>query len=203
MKNLFYLFLIYVISSLLINYTESYKLQIFSTRIKHIKAYSSILLYAKKRTITKRIKNNYDNNNNNNSNTEQSEGSKGYNEADVRVTFTKSSMNNNKSEIDKVINDDYSNKLINNLQKSDDLKIPTLASQLEDDINSWKLQNSYKSNNSNSNDSDISLKAKDFISTVLIADFFVVMFFLVWFIFGAALKNVNPYFLEKFQDIFQ
>ena len=44
---------------------------------------------------------------------------------------------------------------------------------------------------------------KDVVGLVLIADFFVVIVFLVWFLFAAAMQSTNPFFLEKFQDIFQ
>lgn len=44
---------------------------------------------------------------------------------------------------------------------------------------------------------------KDVITAVLIGDFFVVIGFLVWFLFAAAMQKTNPFFLEKFQDVFQ
>ena len=44
---------------------------------------------------------------------------------------------------------------------------------------------------------------KDVVGALLIADFFVVIAFLVWFLFAAAMQSTNPFFLEKFQDIFQ
>lgn len=43
---------------------------------------------------------------------------------------------------------------------------------------------------------------KDLISLVLIADFFVVILFLGWFVAAALLKDTNPFLLERFQDIF-
>ena len=53
-------------------------------------------------------------------------------------------------------------------------------------------------------DSSTALQSiKDLVGVVLIADFFVVMVFLVWFLFAAAMQKTNPFFLEKFQDIFQ
>lgn len=45
--------------------------------------------------------------------------------------------------------------------------------------------------------------AKDILSFVLVADFFLVIFFLVWFLAAAATQKANPYLLERFQDIFQ
>ena len=41
------------------------------------------------------------------------------------------------------------------------------------------------------------------VTSVLIADFFVVMFFLIWFLLAAALQSTYPVVLERFQDIFQ
>ena len=53
-------------------------------------------------------------------------------------------------------------------------------------------------------DSSAALQSiKDIVGVVLIGDFFVVMVFLVWFLFAAAMQKTNPFFLEKFQDIFQ
>ena len=43
---------------------------------------------------------------------------------------------------------------------------------------------------------------KDAVSIVLLVDFFVILFFLGWFILAAVLKDSNPYFLERFQDLF-
>jgi hypothetical protein len=43
---------------------------------------------------------------------------------------------------------------------------------------------------------------KNIFSLVLIADFFIVIFFLIWFLIAAALQSTNPFFLERFQDIF-
>jgi hypothetical protein len=49
----------------------------------------------------------------------------------------------------------------------------------------------------------IANKAKNVFSTILIADFFVVLVFLVWFLAAAALQSTYPVVLERFQDIFQ
>ena len=38
---------------------------------------------------------------------------------------------------------------------------------------------------------------------MLIADFFVVIVFLLWFLVAAALQKTYPVVLERFQDIFQ
>ena len=44
---------------------------------------------------------------------------------------------------------------------------------------------------------------QDALSFVMVADFFVVMIFLVWFLAAAAMQKTNPWLLERFQDIFQ
>jgi hypothetical protein len=44
---------------------------------------------------------------------------------------------------------------------------------------------------------------KNALSLVLVADFFVVIVFLVWFLAAAAMQKANPFLLERFQDIFQ
>ena len=46
-------------------------------------------------------------------------------------------------------------------------------------------------------------RIKSAFSAVLIADFFVVIAFLVWFLVAAALQGTYPVVLEKFQDVFQ
>jgi hypothetical protein len=44
---------------------------------------------------------------------------------------------------------------------------------------------------------------KNAFAVFLIADFFVVIVFLLWFLIAAASQKSNPYLLERFQDIFQ
>jgi len=44
---------------------------------------------------------------------------------------------------------------------------------------------------------------KSAFTTLLIADFFVVIVFLVWFLFAAVLQSSYPVVLERFQDVFQ
>ena len=46
-------------------------------------------------------------------------------------------------------------------------------------------------------------KVKDVLSAVLVADFFLIMAFLLWFLIAAALQSTYPVILERFQDIFQ
>jgi len=56
---------------------------------------------------------------------------------------------------------------------------------------------------SSGGDNSIIEKFKDFISAILIADFFLIMFFLLWFLLAAVLQSSFPVILERFQDIFQ
>jgi hypothetical protein len=70
-----------------------------------------------------------------------------------------------------------------------------------------KLESNYNNINeidtSKSTNSDGVMKlVKDALSLFLIADFFVVIFFLLWFLAAAALQSTNAYLLERFQDIF-
>jgi hypothetical protein len=44
---------------------------------------------------------------------------------------------------------------------------------------------------------------KDALSFIMVADFFVVIVFLVWFLAAAAMQKTDPWLLERFQDIFQ
>ena len=44
---------------------------------------------------------------------------------------------------------------------------------------------------------------KNVISTLLVADFFLVMVFLAWYILAAVTQSTTPVILERFQDIFQ
>lgn len=82
--------------------------------------------------------------------------------------------------------------------------------ELENDLRDFKRKQlvDYQSKlikpEENKSDEDsIANKAKGLISTVLIADFFVVIIFLVWFLVAAALQKTYPVVLERFQDIFQ
>ena len=125
---------------------------------------------------------------------------------------------NNSVVIPVVNNDDYRFKIVKNKEEKNDDTIPTqlltdcreskkgLTTLLEDDIKELS-QKSLKIDSpvSSGNDSPLSgvLNAvKDAVSLILIVDFFVIIFFLGWFILAAVLKDSNPFFLERFQDLF-
>lgn len=75
-----------------------------------------------------------------------------------------------------------------------------------DDFNSRLLEgseNRKKSLREEKQESGPVKTVKDVFSFILVADFFVVIFFLVWFLAAAATQKANPFLLERFQDIFQ
>lgn len=85
-----------------------------------------------------------------------------------------------------------------------DRNIKFINKQLID--NDLQQLDSFKSMDNNGGQqegSSIVDKVKDILSTVLIADFFLIMAFLLWFIVAAALQSTYPVVLERFQDIFQ
>ena len=87
-----------------------------------------------------------------------------------------------------------------------DRNIKFINKQLID--NDLQQLNSFKSMENNGlsgqqEGSSVVDKVKDILSTVLIADFFLIMAFLLWFIVAAALQSTYPVVLERFQDIFQ
>eukprot|EP01036_Dinobryon_divergens_P025684 gene25684-34257_t len=87
-----------------------------------------------------------------------------------------------------------------------DRNIKFINKQLID--NDLQQLDSYKSMDNNGlsgqqEGSSVVDKVKDILSAVLIADFFLIMAFLLWFIVAAALQSTYPVVLERFQDIFQ
>ena len=79
-----------------------------------------------------------------------------------------------------------------------------LMNELEDDIIDFKLPSSGSTKADQGKGSQIVSKFKEVISSVLIADFFLIVFFLLWFIAASVSKEflANAFLLEKFQDIF-
>jgi hypothetical protein len=123
------------------------------------------------------------------------------------------------SVIPAVNNEDYRFKIMKSKEEKNDEIIPTqllidsleskkgLTTLLEDDIKelsqkSLKIDSINSSSSSNSPVGGIMNTVKDAVSIVLLVDFFVILFFLGWFILAAVLKDSNPYFLERFQDLF-
>ena len=118
-----------------------------------------------------------------------------------------------------VNNEDYRFKIMKSKEEKNDETIPTqllidsleskkgLTTLLEDDIKelsqkSLKIDSINSSSSNNSPVGGIMNTVKDAVSLVLLVDFFVILFFLGWFILAAVLKDSNPFFLERFQDLF-
>ncbi len=118
-----------------------------------------------------------------------------------------------------VNNEDYRFKIMKSKEEKNDETIPTqllidsleskkgLTTLLEDDIKelsqkSLKIDSINSSSSNNSPVGGIMNTVKDAVSIVLLVDFFVILFFLGWFILAAVLKDSNPFFLERFQDLF-
>jgi hypothetical protein len=86
-------------------------------------------------------------------------------------------------------------------------KAGILNKQIESDINDFQelkaLQEARSKSDKPANEGGVFKVLKDVFSAVLIADFFVVLVFLAWFLAAAAMQSTNPFLLERFQDIFQ
>ena len=125
--------------------------------------------------------NNYNNNNNNNNNND----------------YNKSNNDKDNNMYDSTRNPPPSS-LSGRKEKS-------LTFQLQEDIADWEMKAMAKEREKNdANQSGQPLEAiKNIVSFVLIADFFVVIVFLLWFIVAAATQKTTPVILERFQDIFQ
>jgi len=82
----------------------------------------------------------------------------------------------------------------------------SISDQLQSDISIFQersLQAAQERSSSSKPESGAVNVLKSVFSAVLIADFFVVIAFLLWFLAAAAMQKTNPFLLEKFQDIFQ
>ena len=71
---------------------------------------------------------------------------------------------------------------------------------LRQDISQFSSLSNEKEKTSSSSSAMTSLK--NAFAVFLIADFFVVIVFLIWFLAAAAMQSTNPFLLERFQDIF-
>jgi hypothetical protein len=81
---------------------------------------------------------------------------------------------------------------------------PDFIQQLEKDISRFEMKKSTMSSVKEEDDDRGILKSiNDILAVVLIGDFFLVIFFLLWFLVAAALQSTYPVILERFQDIFQ
>eukprot|EP01041_Mallomonas_annulata_P007792 gene7791-15940_t len=107
------------------------------------------------------------------------------------------------------IGDNFQNNMENslpNVQRTVVFQKKGLIEELEDDIGDFS---SAEKNNKMTKEKDftngVGGKIKDIFSGILIADFFLIVFFLIWFIAASVSKEAfaNAFLLEKFQDIFQ
>jgi hypothetical protein len=87
------------------------------------------------------------------------------------------------------------------LQRKDDLQ-RGIGEQLQEDIKRFETNSAIYRGKEEGN---LLKSVKNAFSYVLIADFFLIIFFLGWFIAASISKEAfaNPYLLERFQDIFQ
>lgn len=78
-----------------------------------------------------------------------------------------------------------------------------LMDELEQDITSFNAP-SQQNTSGDENGFKLGSQVKDVLSAVLIADFFAILVFLVWFIAASVSKQFfgNAFLLERFQDIF-
>ena len=114
---------------------------------------------------------------------------------DTEKTSTKNSIKNRK--IDQLIQ----NQVVQDIGKNTGYD---RNSSFAGDETKSLLNSIYKQENeADSNSNSIANSLKNAFSALLIADFFVVIGFLLWFLAAAALQSTYPVVLEKFQDIFQ
>ena len=182
-------------------------------------------LHAKKRSIVNRTRISKDGSvdeDSSNSSSSSSSGSSSnseferddpvYNPSDVRVEFVKSRLQSSgdgsyDSSIDNVkeINEESINKMKSTILSGKG----SLFDELESDLAAFKQKSSSSSSGGpygngvatssiGSSDAPTLLeRVRDVVQSVLIADFFVVIIFLVWFLIGAVLKDSNEIVLMR------
>jgi hypothetical protein len=74
-----------------------------------------------------------------------------------------------------------------------------LSQRIQDDISDFERMGALREKNKVQEESDVTKTLKNVFSAVFIADFFVVIVFLIWFLAAAATQKSNPFLLEKFQ----
>eukprot|EP00596_Hydrurales_sp_CCMP1899_P005936 CAMPEP_0119033694 /NCGR_PEP_ID=MMETSP1177-20130426/750_1 /TAXON_ID=2985 /ORGANISM="Ochromonas sp, Strain CCMP1899" /LENGTH=213 /DNA_ID=CAMNT_0006990633 /DNA_START=295 /DNA_END=936 /DNA_ORIENTATION=- len=78
-----------------------------------------------------------------------------------------------------------------------------LSQKISDDITDFERIASLQEKKAVVEENKVFATAKNVFGVLFIGDFFVVIFFLVWFLAAAAMQSTNPFLLERFQDIFQ
>lgn len=92
------------------------------------------------------------------------------------------------------------------LAASDDLSSSTsavkgrqLSQRIQDDISDFERMGSLREKKVEEPENGVAKALKNVFAAVFIADFFVVIVFLIWFLAAAAMQKTNPFLLEKFQ----
>ena len=74
-----------------------------------------------------------------------------------------------------------------------------LSQRIQDDISDFERMGSLREKKVEVEENGVVKGLKNVFAAVFIADFFVVIVFLIWFLAAAAMQKTNPFLLEKFQ----
>ena len=84
-------------------------------------------------------------------------------------------------------------------RSSSAIKGRQLSQRIQDDISDFERMGSLREKKIEEPENKIAKGLKNVFAAVFIADFFVVIVFLIWFLAAAAMQKTNPFLLEKFQ----
>ena len=90
---------------------------------------------------------------------------------------------------------------VTSVQSAPSNKGRQLSQRIQDDISDFERIGLLKEKKVIVEEGGVSKTLKNVFSALFIADFFVVIVFLVWFLAAAAMQSTNPFLLEKFQVI--
>lgn len=76
-----------------------------------------------------------------------------------------------------------------------------LSQRIQDDISDFERMGALREKKTVQEENNVTKTLKNIFSAVFIADFFVVIVFLIWFLAAAVTQKSNPFLLEKFQVI--
>lgn len=74
-----------------------------------------------------------------------------------------------------------------------------LSQKIQDDISDFERIGALREKKVVVEENALAKTLKNIFSAIFIADFFVVIVFLIWFLAAAAMQSTNPFLLEKFQ----
>ena len=77
-----------------------------------------------------------------------------------------------------------------------------LSQRIQDDISDFERIGALREKKTVVEENAVAKTLKNIFSAIFIADFFVVIVFLVWFLAAAAMQSTNPFLLERFQVTF-